>query len=208
MKHEWRKKEKDIYLPKNKPQVIDLPICKYITIKGQGNPNNEGFSKHVQTLYSIAYGIRMSYKWEKPPKNYYEYTVYPLEGFWDLIDPSLYVPGQVDKENLKYEIMLRQPDFLDQELFDQVLEIVKKKKPDLDYNLVELKDIDEGKCIQMLHLGPYEDEPNTFHIMETFAQENGFIRYSKVHKEIYLKDPKKTLPEKLQTVLRFKVAQQ
>jgi hypothetical protein len=205
MKHEWRKKEKHIYLPKGQPKLIELPTFKYITIKGQGNPNNEDFARHVQTLYSIAYGIRMSYKWDNPPNGYYEYTVYPLEGFWDLIDHSKYVPGQVDKDNLKYEIMLRQPDFLDQKLFDQVMEIVKKKKAGLDYDLVELKDINEGLCVQMLHKGSYESEPQSFSLMEKYAKENGYERQSKVHKEIYLKDPKKTDPDKLQTVLRFKV---
>lgn len=205
MKYEWRKKDKALYIPKNKPEFIDVKDYKYITIKGQGNPNGEDFSICVQTLYSMAYGIRMSYKWPEPPENYEEYTVFPLEGIWDLIDPSKYDPDHFDKDNLKYEVMIRQPDFVDQTLFDQVLEIVKKKKPNLRFDELEFKTMSEGPSIQMLHLGSYESETESFKKMEAYAKEAGYKRLYKTHKEIYLTDPKKVAPEKLKTTLRFKV---
>jgi hypothetical protein len=205
MKHEWRKKEKELYIPKTKPTYINIPELKYITIKGEGNPNSDAFSDCIQALYGMSYGVRMSYKWDNPPKEYYEYTVYPLEGIWDLIDPSIHVDGDLDKNNLKYEIMIRQPEFLDTELFNQVLENVKKKNPSSLLDLLEFKKMTEGPCIQMLHLGSYDSEPESFKLMETYAKENGYIRESKIHKEVYLTDARKTTPEKYKTTLRFTI---
>lgn len=126
---EKKKKKNALSAKKNEPTFIDVPEFKYISIKGEGNPSGDFFTKCIQTLYSVAYGIRMSYKWDTPPKkNYFEYTVYPLEGIWDLIDPSKYVKNQLDKNNLKFELMIRQPEFVDEALFNQVIELIEKKK--------------------------------------------------------------------------------
>ncbi len=205
MKKEWRKHEKTYYLPKQKPEVIEVPEFKFITISGEGNPNSDNFVSYIEALYGIAYGIRMSYKWPEAPKGYYEYTVYPLEGVWDLIDPSLYDGKAVDKDNLKFELMIRQPDFVDEALFKAVVEALTKKKSEGLFSEVEFKMISEGPCIQMMHIGPFDDEPATFKLMEAFCQESGRERLSKVHREIYISDPRKTAPEKLKTVLRFKI---
>lgn len=203
MKHEWRKHEKELYLPKAKPVFIDVPALKFFTIKGTVNPNDEKFGDYIAALYAVAYGVRMSYKWGNPPKNYNEYTVYPLEGVWDLIDHAKSVTGSVDKDNLSFELMIRQPDFVTPELAIDILEIAKKKKPNPLLEHVEFKVIEEGPSIQMLHLGSYDNEPESFNIMKGFADEQGYTRTSMTHREIYLTDARKTVPEKQKTVLRF-----
>ena len=123
MKQEWRKHEKDVYIPKTKPQFIKVPSFKYLVLSGRTNPNSELFAEYIGVLYSLSYAVRMSYKWEEVPKGYYEYTVYPLEGVWDIADKSKYVPGVIDKDNLAFELMIRQPSFLNEEL---AIEIARK----------------------------------------------------------------------------------
>jgi len=200
MKHEWRKHEKEIYLPKKEPKLVEIPNFNYFVISGEGNPNDDDFADRVQALYALSYAVKMSYKSDSVPDGYYEYTVYPLEGVWDLIDPS---KGIVDKSNLKYDIMIRQPDFLTLELAEQFKVLVLKKKKLSLVEEVTFKTHTEGLCVQMLHLGSYDDEPASFDKMELFAKENNLQRVSKIHREIYLTDPRKTAPEKLKTVLRF-----
>lgn len=206
-KHEWRKKEKSLYLPKNKPEFIEVPPMNYITLKGEGNPGNELFTDIIGTLYSIAYAIKMSpKKMIQKPMGYYDFTVYPLEGVWDINDEAKKsFNGVVNKEDFVYELMIRQPDFVDINFFKTILEQVNKKKPNSMLEHVKFKTVDEGKCIQMLHLGKFEDEPASFEIMESFSKEAGYTRLSKVHREIYLSDARRVAPEKLKTVLRYQV---
>ncbi|NBI27963.1 GyrI-like domain-containing protein [Chengkuizengella marina] len=205
MKKEWRKHEKEIYLPKNKPELVEIPSFNYFMIKGKGNPNEETFGEYIAVLYSLSYGTRMSYKWRNPPQNYYEYTVYPLEGVWDIADKSKYIPGVVDKDNLAFELMIRQPSFVTETFANQLIELTKQKKPHRLLEEVEFKTIEEGRCVQMLHLGSYDDEPISFEIMKQFCIQNDLKRISMKHREIYLSDFRKTKTENLKTVLRFKV---
>jgi len=207
MKKEWRKQEKELYLPKNKPCVIDIPEITFVTIKGVGNPNSEEFGKKVEALYSFSYKLRMLFKWDNPPDGYYEYTVYPLEGIWDIADKSKHVEGALDKDNLAYEIMIRQPEFITEELFDRAIEVVSKKSPNPHNNSLEMKTMKDGLCIQMMHLGPYDTESETFAVMEEYAADNGYKRIGKNHREIYITDPRKIVPEKMKTVLRFWVGE-
>ena len=205
MKKEWRKHEKNLYLPKNKPELIEIPPLNYFTIKGQGNPNNEAFGEYISVLYALSYGARMSYKWDTPPADYYEYTVYPLEGVWDIADKTKYVPGELDKDNLAFELMIRQPSFATEDLAMKIMEKTSMKKPHPLLAQVKFKTIIEGSCVQMLHLGSYDDEPASFQYMKEFCKENNLKRISMKHREIYLTDARKTAPDKLKTVLRFKV---
>jgi hypothetical protein len=138
------------------------------------------------------------------PDGYYEYTVFPLEGHWDLDEEGRKL-DYLNKENFVYKLMIRQPDFVNEELFDSAKEIIKKKKTDLNLNNVKFEPIDEGLRLQAMHLGSYDDEPKTFNKMEQYCAENGYKRIEKTHKEIYVTDPRKTTPEKLKTVLSFKV---
>jgi len=206
-KHEWRKKEKKLYVPKNKPEIIEVPDFKFITLRGEGSPADEAFSEIIGVLYSLAYPIKMlTKKMDVRPSGYYDFTVYPLEGIWDINEKAKeHFSGVIDKEDLVFQLMIRQPEFIDESLYGQIFDIVKKKKPSPLLDQVNFEVIPEGKCIQMLHLGRFEDESISFDEMEAFAESKGLARLSKVHREIYLSDARKVAPEKLKTVLRFKV---
>lgn len=204
-KFEWRKHAKELYLPK-KPTKIEVPAMNYFTIEGSGNPNGELFKECVETLYSVSYAIRMMPKKGITPEGYYEYTVFPLEGIWDLDEEGRKL-DYLDKDHFVYQLMIRQPDFVTEDLFQTVIESVKKKKPQLHIDRVKFETIEEGLCVQAMHIGSYDDEPETFALMEQFCSENGLERIEKTHKEIYISDVRKTAPEKLKTVLRFKVAE-
>ena len=204
MKIEWRKHEKAYYLPKNVPEKILVPSFNFFSIKGTGNPNSAVFGDCIAALYSLSYAVKMSYKWDAPPEMYSEYTVYPLEGVWDIADKSKYVEGFLNKDNLVFELMIRQPDFVTAEFAKHILNITKQKKPNPLLDFIDFKSVEDGLCIQMLHLGSYDDEPTSFERMEQYAVENNLKRVSKIHREIYLSDPRKTVEEKLKTVLRFK----
>ena len=123
MKIEWRKHEKAYYLPKNAPEIILVPSFNFFSIKGTGNPNSTVFGDYIAALYSLSYAIKMSYKWDTPPEMYTEYTVYPLEGVWDIADKSTYVEGSLNKDNLAFDLMIRQPGFVTVEFVKQIVNI-------------------------------------------------------------------------------------
>ncbi|WP_129688871.1 GyrI-like domain-containing protein [Gottfriedia acidiceleris] len=203
-KFEWRKSLKEIYLPKNKPIKIKIPTFKYITIEGKGNPNNELFKENVEALYSLAYAIKMLPKKGIVPEGYFDYTVFPLEGVWDLDEEGRKL-DYLNKEHLLYKLMIRQPEFVTEDLAYITLEQLKQKKKNPLLANVKLESITEGLCVQTMHIGSYDDEPRTFKLMEEFCIENNLQRVQKTHKEIYISDARKTQPEKLKTVLRFQV---
>lgn len=207
MKYEWRKKEKEYYIPKEKPQLVEIPEFKYFTLKGQGNPNTEAFKECIGVLYSLSYAIRMMPKNGITPDGYFEYTVYPLEGIWDLTENGR-LEVTLNKDELVYKLMIRQPDFVTEEVVNMAMEIVKKKKPHPLLEKVEFESIKEGLCVQMLHVGPYDDEPRTFSVMKEFCIENNLEIKTLAHKEIYLSDFRKTEASKLKTVLRYSVKSQ
>lgn len=203
MKHEWRKKEKDIYLPKQAPTELKIPKQKFYTITGKGNPNDEQFGEHIAVLYAMSYGIRMMPKNGFTPDGYMEYTVYPLEGIWTLDKEDVRSDGSFNKDDLIYKIMIRQPDFVTEELALMNKEQVNKKKPHSENERVQFEELEDGHCVQMLHLGSYDDEPATFEQMKQYCEENGLTRRTLAHKEIYLTNARKTEKEKMKTVLRY-----
>jgi hypothetical protein len=204
-KIEYKKTYKHIYLPKTTPVIIDVPKMSFIMVSGTGDPNGERFALATEALYSLSYAVKMSYRSNDVPDGYYEYTVFPLEGVWDLIDKSK--PVQ-DKSNFKYTIMIRQPDFLTSNLFAKFLEQTRKKKPNPYLEKAIFGEMSDGLSCQIMHIGPFDNEPDSFAKMQTFCEENGYIRTSKTHREIYLSDPRKTDTKKLKTVLRFPVRMQ
>ena len=205
MKHEWRKIEKDIYMPKNEPEFIFIPSFKYFCIKGKGNPNGKDFANRIGALYALSYTIRMMHKSGKIPEGYFEYTVYPLEGIWDLSEKGRKSQILI-KDELIYTLMIRQPDFVDKSVVDRAFEIVRNKNvvnPLIeDVTFEELKD---GDSVQMLHVGSYDTEVETFDKMKEYISKNDLEIRTLVHREIYLSDFRKTSPNKLKTVLRYKV---
>lgn len=204
MKHEWRKQEKKLYVPKQSPELITVPEQKFFMISGKGNPNSEEFSKRIEVLYSLAYSIRMMPKQGYTPEGYFEYTVYPLEGLWDLTEEGRRL-DILNKDELLYTIMIRQPDFVTKGIVDRAFEIVRKKKPHPLIDEVSFDTIKDGLSVQMLHIGPYDDEPQTFKEMKEFIEENHLEITTLKHREIYLSDSRKVEPAKAKTVLRYMV---
>lgn len=208
MKFEWKKHEKTLYGAKSKPALIEIPAQKFIMIKGSGNPCETDFSDRVAVLYSLAYAVKMGYK-STATKNIqsyeiHDYTVYPLEGIWKLKNADTEsAASELIKENLEYTIMIRQPDFITAEMVCAALEKVKVKKPNPLYEKIIFDTIHDGKCVEILHTGPYDNEPISFEQMDIFAAEKGLRRISDCHREIYLTNRAKA--NKLKTILRYRV---
>ena len=199
---DYKRDYKHLYLPPAEPVIVDVPEMPFILLDGTGDPNGEAFVRQTEALYAVSYAVKMSYRGDDAPAGYYAYKVFPLEGVWDLVD---YSKPATDKDNLKYTIMIRQPDFLTEEDFMRFLGQVKRKKSNPYLDHVRFERIEEGLCCQMTHIGSYDDEPLSFARMEAFCAGQGYERMAKTHREIYLSDPRKTEPSRLKTVLRFRV---
>lgn len=208
MPFDYKKEYKEYYLPKNKPNIIDIPSMNFVAVRGEGNPNAEDgdYQRAIGLLYGIAFTIKMSYKGSHKIDGFFEYVVPPLEGFWwmdgiaDGIDYSR-------KDQFHWISLIRLPDFVKKDDFDwAVAEATKKKKT--DFSKAEFLTYQEGLCVQCMHIGPYDDEPATIELMDRYAQENGYITdisAARYHHEIYLSDVRKCAPEKLKTVIRHPV---
>ena len=208
MKFEWRKHEKALYGAKSIPALVDIPKYNFIMLKGSGNPNDTDFSDRVAALYSLAYAVKMGYK-STATKNIlsneiHDFTVYPLEGIWKLKNAGTKsAASKLIKENLEYTIMIRQPDFITAEMVCAALERVKMKKPNQLYEKIIFDTIHDGKCVEILHIGSYDNEPSSFEQMDRFAEENSLQRITDCHREIYLTN--RTKEDKLKTILRYKL---
>lgn len=200
MKYEWRKQEKELYGVKTKAVLVDVPKQKFIMIKGKGNPNEEDFSNRISALYSVAYGIKMLFKKAALNNEINDFTVFPLEGLWQKGDRV-----EFDKNDLSYILMIKQPTLITEEIYYQALEIVKQKKPNDLYEEIAFKEFEEEKAIQILHLGSFDDEPQSFEKMDKLATELQLKRTSNVHREIYLTNKNRTSEEKQKTILRYSV---
>ena len=211
MKHEWKKHEKVLYGAKDSPGLVDIPAQNFIMIKGSGNPNDTDFSNRVSALYSLAYAIKMDYK-ATALKNIisneiHDFTVYPLEGIWMKKDDNMQLDttNELIKDNLEYTIMIRQPDFITTAMVRAALERVKVKKPNPLYEEIFFDMIHDRKCVEILHIGSYDNEPVSFALMDKFVKENGLHRISDWHREIYLNNANRAKTDKLKTILRYRV---
>lgn len=205
MKYEWKKQDKDLYLPGKAPVLIDVPPMRFAAIDGMGNPNEEPFSERVGALYALSWTIKMWPKSGFTPEGYYEYGVFPLEGVWSLAAPW---DGQapLDKSALVYKLMIRQPDFVDDALFALARQTaIEKKKDVLHLDEVSFLTMTDGLSVQLTHHGAYDDEPASFARIDAFIQANGLRRRGHDHREIYMGDPRKQTPDKQRTVLRVPV---
>lgn len=196
MKHEWRRHEKALYGAGKTPGLVDVSAQKFIVISGRGDPNGEDFSARISALYPLAYALRSVFKARDE-----DYAVYPLEGLWS----GAVQGGAVVKSELEYELMIRQPDAATEDEFSEALDRTRRRKPSPLLDEVRFEAITDGRCVQMLHTGPYDDEPASFALMADFAAANGLERAGAGHREIYLNDAKRTEPAKLRTILRFSV---
>lgn len=204
MKYEWKKQEKGLYGAKQIPAIITVPMQSYIMISGKGNPNDEDFSNRVAALYSLAYAIKMGFKAAATnvdaSKEVHDFSVYPLEGVWKQKQGDDLV-----KEELEYTIMIRQPDFITESMVCKAIEVVKKKKPNPLYEEIRFDFMQDGNCIEILHIGAFDDEPASFEKMAQLAEKNGLKRDESCHREIYLNNANRVEKSKLKTILRFSV---
>lgn len=198
MKHEWKKQEKELYGVKTKPIMLDVPSQKFIMISGRGNPNDTAFSDKVGALYSLAYAIKMGYKSASTTSEISDFAVYPLEGIWKLIEGT-----ELVKDNLEYTIMIRQPDFITKEMVEKALEKVRIKKPNPLYEEIRFDTMTDGKSVQILHVGSYDEEPASFQMMDKVLEAHGLERFEDCHREIYLNNANRTEKAKLKTILRY-----
>lgn len=204
MKWEWRKQEKNLYVPQQKPELINVPKQQFFMIRGAGNPNGQEFSERVGILFSLAYAVRMMPKQGFTPEGYYEYTVYPLEGLWDLTEKGRQ-SETLNKDELLYTLMIRQPDFVTEEVARKAFEHVARKTNSPLLKDAAFEAMEDGLSVQMMHLGSYDDEPKSFEQMKGFIEENHLQIKTLRHREIYLSDARKTEKSKLKTVLRYTV---
>ena len=200
MKYEWRKNQKNLYQIKSKPTLLTIEKQNYIMLDGKGNPNEEVFSEKISALYSLAYTIKMNYKKNPSNPEYEDFTVFPLEGLWKKENE-----GELIKSELSYTIMIAQPDFITKEMFEEALAIVTIKKPNPFYKDIRFSELEEGLSLSMLHIGPFDNEQQTFDEMESFCKLNNLKRVSEIHREIYLNNLHRTDPSKLKTILRYQV---
>ena len=251
-KLDYKKEFPDLYLPKKKPVLIEVPKMTFIMVKGKGNPNpSAAYADALSLLYGLSFGIKMNLKFDKVPGDIRKgmcmeegspvsegnYTVPPLEGLWWTEDkqtafdgrklvnkeelrwwteePGFDGRGDVDKSKFIWTSMIRQPDEVTEELFAWAKAELGKKKPELDTSAAKLLTYEEGLCAQLLHVGPYDDEPASIEVLERFIEAQGFegdfrmeegdVQKGRYHHEIYLGDPRRTAPERLKTVIRHPV---
>ncbi|EAC6409890.1 GyrI-like domain-containing protein [Listeria monocytogenes] len=204
-KIDFKKEEKKFYAPKRKPERIFVPEMNFLMVDGKGDPDGEEYQKAVQSLYTIAYTIKMSKMGETRLDGYTDFVVPPLEGFW-------WSEGKFDLQDRDawlWTSILRQPDFVTEEVLEWAKEVAKKKKPDVDTSRVKLVRFEEGECVQMMHIGPFSEEVKTVAEMHQFMETEGLRNDTgavRKHHEIYLSDPRKADPEKMKTILRLPVS--
>ena len=207
MAFDFKKEYKEFYMPKSKPEIVTVPKANYIAVRGKGDPNDEGgaYQQAVGILYAVAYTLKMSYKTDYRIEGFFDYVVPPLEGFWwqDGVDGIDYS----DKSTFNWISVIRLPDFVTQKDFDWATGEAEKKKH-LDCSKAEFLTIDEGLCVQIMHIGPFDDEPATVSMMNAYLLENGYendFSGSRLHHEIYLSNARKVAPEKWKTVIRHPI---
>lgn len=207
MAFDFKKEYKEFYMPKNHPEIVTVPAANYMAVRGAGDPNAEGgvYQQAISVLYAVAYTLKMSYKTGYKMAGFFEYVVPPLEGFWYQED----VDG-VDytrKSGFHWISVIRLPDFVTEEDFAWAVKTAGEKKK-LDCSSAEFLTINEGLCVQMMHMGAFDDEPASVARMDAFLEENGYendMGGGRLHHEIYLSDPRRTAPEKRKTVLRHPI---
>ena len=207
MAFDYKKEYKEFYMPKKAPSVVEVPSMNYIAVRGKGDPNDENgeYKKTIGLLYAIAFTIKMSKKGDHQIDGYFDYVVPPLEGFW-------WQEGKTEidysrKDDFCWISLIRLPDFVKKEDFDWAISEAEAKKK-IDFSNVEFLTYSEGLCVQCMHIGSYDSEPETIRLMNEFAAKNGYaldITDNRFHHEIYLSDARRVTPKKLKTVIRHPI---
>lgn len=207
MAFDYKKEYREFYLPKAKPEIVNVPKMNFLAVRGSGDPNTEGgaYKEAIGLLYGIAFTVKMSKKGGHRMEGYFDYVVPPLEGFWWQDGTSGIDYGH--KENFQWISLIRLPDFVTKEEFGWAVEEAARKKK-TDFSKVEFLTYEEGLCVQCMHIGPYDGEPATVEAMHRYMEEQGYaldITEQRFHHEIYLSDARRTASEKLKTVIRHPV---
>ena len=207
MAFDFKKEYKEFYMPKTVPQIVTVPKANYIAVRGKGDPNEaEGaYQQAIGILYAVAYTLKMSYKTDYKIQGFYEYVVPPLEGFW--WQDGTRGADYSNKSAFCWISVIRLPDFVTEADFAWAVAAATRKK-NLDCTVAEFLTVDEGLCVQVMHYGPFDDEPATVAVMDSYLAQNGYTTDfgdSRLHHEIYLTDARKVAPEKWKTVIRHPV---
>ncbi len=207
MSFDFKKEYKEFYMPKNKPEIVTVPPANFIAVRGKGDPNDAAgdYKAALNVLYAVAYTIKMSKLGDRRIEGYFDYVVPPLEGFWR--QDGVVGIDYSDKSAFQWISVIRLPDFVTEADFRWAVETASIKKK-LDCSSAEFLTIDEGLCVQIMHIGSFDDEPATCAVMDRFLAENGYendFSDTRIHHEIYLSDARKVSPEKLKTVIRHPI---
>lgn len=207
MAFDYKKEYREFYLPKDVPEIVDVPKANYIAVRGAGDPNEAGgaYQRALNVLYAVAYTLKMSHKTDRRIEGFFEYVVPPLEGFWR--QEGARGMDYARKTDLRWISVIRLPDFVSREGFAWAVETATKKKK-LDCAPAEFLTVEEGLCVQIMHHGPFDDEPGTVARMDAWLAQNGYendLSETRMHHEIYLSDARKVAPEKWKTVIRHPI---
>lgn len=207
MAFDFKKEYKEFYLPKNRPEIVTVPPANFIAVRGRGDPNEEGgaYQQAIGVLYALAYTLKMSYKTDYRIEGFYDYVVPPLEGFWRQEGAAGVDYG--NKAAFRWISVIRLPAFVTEKDFRWAVETAAKKKK-LDCSGAEFLTVEEGLCVQILHLGPFDEEPASVALMDAYIREKGYVNDLsdlRQHHEIYLSDARKVEPAKWKTVIRHPI---
>lgn len=202
MPFDFKREYKSLYQPKTAPEIITVPPITFAAVRGEGDPNEDGgaYKMAVGVLYGILYTIKTSRRGNNVIDGYFDFVVPPLEGFWENTEYT-------NKERFRWISVLRLPDFVTEEVFEWAkAEAARKKK--IDCSAAEMLKVNEGLCVQCMHIGSYDNEPQTVSKMDEFLAENGFsndLNEYRLHHEIYISDPNKSTEEKRKTIIRHPI---
>lgn len=209
-KYDFKKEYKQLYIAKTEPALIQVPPRRYLCVDGCGNPNTSlEYQEAVALLYGITYTVKMS-RGEAPAQGFFDYVAPPLEGFWDIDKTGFDGQRIMDKERFVWTSFMAAPDYITPQVLEWAAERLRVKKPELNPSKVRLETYVEGLCVQCMHVGTYDSEPETIRRMNEFLEREGCetdITPQRRHHEIYLGDPRKQAPEKRKTIIRHPVKQ-
>ncbi len=207
MAFDFKKEYKEFYMPKKRPEIIDVPPMNYIAVRGKGDPNEENgaYKQAIGVLYAVAYTLKMSYKTDRRIEGFFDYVVPPLEGFWwqDGVKGIDYNK----KDRFNWISVIRLPDFIKKDDFEWAVKTSAEKKK-IDCSSAEFITVNEGLCAQIMHIGAFDSESESVELMDKYLEENGYendISDKRLHHEIYLSDARKVVPEKWKTVIRHPI---
>ncbi len=196
------KEYKKYYTASVKPEFAEFGTLNYISISGNGDPSDELFSKNIEALYSVAYTIKFAFKAMDK-----DFVASKLEGLWWFDEdrykhiPMMDAPIKIPRSEWEYRLLIRMPDFVNQSSVAKAKAAVVEKKAIQKANEIIYFEMNEGKVIQVLHIGPFDKEPESLQKLFDFSAKNN-LKQNGLHHEIYLSDFRKTEPAKLKTILR------